>query len=96
MSTNIGEVSSDWAQLSLLGDGGSIDRPEGDGTEVQSRPGNQSGRRPQCETWATRGPYMLLHSAEMAAGVLSPKPCKSEAQGETGTCGLASFSGTWH
>lgn len=34
MSTSIGEVSLDWAQLSLhLEDGGSIDRPEGDGTE---------------------------------------------------------------
>ena len=76
MSTSIGEVSLDWAQLSLLEDGGSIDRPEGDGTEVQSHPGNQSGRRPQCEAWATRGPYLLPRSAEMAAGVLSPQPCK--------------------
>ena len=70
-------VSFDWAQLSLLGDGGSTNSPRGRRVRDSLRSlGTKSGRRPQCEAWATRGPYLLPRSAEMAAGVLSPQPCK--------------------
>ena len=64
-------VSFDWAQLSLLMDGGSTDRPKGD---CQDSVKIQSERRPQRETRTPRGPYWQLSAPSTAAGVLSQKP----------------------
>ena len=45
-------VSFDWAQLSLLGDGGSTNSPRGRRVRNSLRSlGTKSGRRPQCEAW---------------------------------------------
>ena len=68
-------VSFDWAQLSLLGDGGSSDGPRGRrvrdsvtflGTNLEDDPGVRHGH-----------PGALTGSCvHKAAGVFLPKPCK--------------------
>ena len=74
-------VSFDWAHLSLLGDGGSTDRPRGRwyrdsvmslGTNLEETP-----------VWGmdTLGPYRLLRSPVTATGVLPPKPCEPRGSG---------------
>ena len=89
-------VSFDWAQLSLLGDGGSTDRPRGRRYRDSVTSWNQSGRRPWCEAWTPQDPHLLLGSPDMAARVPSPNPGSSEAWGGTGTCvwGPSLASGT--
>ena len=75
-------MSFDWAQLSLLGDGGSTDRPRGRQYRDSVKSRNQSGRRPWCEAWTPWDPNLLLHSAGTAPGVLSPQTLRALRLGE--------------
>ena len=84
-------VSFDWAQLSLLGDGGSTAHPRGRRYRDSVTSRDQSGRRPSCEAWTPWDTFLLLHSAGTAPRVLPHKPCEL---GE----GLAPWFGVflWH
>ena len=90
-------ASFNWVQLSVLGDGGSTDRPRGRryrdsvtslGTSLEDNPGVSHGH-PGAPTGS------CIHEARLQE-CFPPNPASSEAQGVTGTCGLGSFSGTWH
>ena len=90
-------LSFDWAQLSILGDGGSTDCPGGRryrdsvkslGTSLKDNPG-VSHEHLGAPTGS------CIHKARLQE-CFPPNPASSEAQGGTGTCGLGSFSGTWH
>ena len=71
--------------------------PEEDGTEIQSGPRETIWKKTRYEAWRAWGPSRLLRSPHTTRPeYFPPNPASSEAQGGTGTCGLGSFSGTWH
>ena len=90
-------VSFDWAQLSLLGDGGITDHLRGrryrdsatsTGTNLEGDPGVRHGHprdlTGSCVHWTQLQEW--FHTS----------PASSEARGGAGTCGLGSPSGAWH
>ena len=91
-------MSFDWAQLSLLGDGGSSDGPRGRRVRdsVTSPGANLEG-----DTSVRHGhPWALTSSCVQQAQLpecFPTNPASSEAWGcGIGISGLGSFSGTWH
>ena len=88
-------MSFDWAQLSLLGDGGSTDCSRGrryrDSLKSWSLEGDP-GVRHGCSRALTSS---CIQQAQLPEYFLT-NPASSEAWGGTGTCSLGSFAGTWH
>ena len=90
-------ASFNWVQLSLLGNGGSTDRPRGRryrdsvkslGINLEGDPGVRHG----CSRALTSS---CIQQAQLPEYFLTNRG-SSEAWGGTGTCSLGSFSGTWH
>ena len=90
-------VSFDWAQLSLLGDGGITnhlrerryrDSATSPGTNLEGDPGVRHGH-PRDLTGS------CVHQTQLQEW-FHTSPASSEARGGAGTCGLESPSGAWH